>query len=716
MQQRQEHLALAQCAHELARGRDQQSLVYWEKAASQAFDPVPYLFACHDWQGIELQIMQYVAELQSRLNQGVDAMTLGQCNLLSQLDAHFVPEWFNLQQHHIPFLLSVDIAINQAGQCVFQAVHADGPAQLGNLLQHRLLLRNLKSAEFADVQVQRMVQFFGQWRQAINALAPKVSDTNIVILLDPNDNAAYREYTFLANYLGYSVVHSADLTVREGKVWLKSLSGLVSVHVILNWTGTALLDPLELPQANINGVIGLQQAIRTGNVIVTNPLHTSMLPLFTQALKNEHTDWPVAFWQGEDFVSESAFMRCYVLVEANKISVLPSGRIMPVANTSGVAKDVWVEQSQQWVSQDLLGGQWQSGNYVLGEHILASRTAENLFWLGGYMERAETLIRFMRRYCHNLNELPSQGNIQLQFELSFMHQVFVDDTLQYPFKPLSGKFGYHSIDVYRHTLQAMFTSRRHTSIIMLLEQFFFSVRQVHELIVLDGHRAIAQLRDTYDVICQLDPKASIHECELLLDRVMSQLLTFNGAINDTLTYQNGAFMLKMGQATSRIEQLGSHLGAWLNNSLPAEEQSQYLEILLQTHVSLVTFKRRNRLQMSVSQILALLLLDDAYPRSVSYQIDQLLALAKSLPAKESGQQQNIQAILWQLKASCHAHGAEHLAALQDEQRTDLKTQLSALQGYLKQLHEALQLQYFSHTKSADGRHRQGYVGTERDLL
>ena len=35
--------------------------------------------------------------------------------------------------------------------------------------------------------------------------------------------------------MGYTLVRSADLTVRKGQVWLKALDGLRKVDVILRW-------------------------------------------------------------------------------------------------------------------------------------------------------------------------------------------------------------------------------------------------------------------------------------------------------------------------------------------------------------------------------------------------------------------------------------------------------------------------------------------------
>ncbi|MEZ5673034.1 MAG: circularly permuted type 2 ATP-grasp protein [Thiotrichaceae bacterium] len=80
-----------------------------------------------------------------------------------------------------------------------------------------------------------------------------------------------------AKYLGYTLVQGGDLTVREGKVCLKTLNGLQHVDVILRRINDNDCDPLELNQYSYVGVAGLLQSLRLGSVAVANPLGSSIL-------------------------------------------------------------------------------------------------------------------------------------------------------------------------------------------------------------------------------------------------------------------------------------------------------------------------------------------------------------------------------------------------------------------------------------------------------
>jgi len=74
----------------------------------------------------------------------------------------------------------------------------------------------------------------------------------------------------------------ADLTVRSQRLFLKTLGGLLPVDVVVCRTGSASCDPLELDGHSANGVVGMLQAARSGNVAIYNSLGSGLLesPIF----------------------------------------------------------------------------------------------------------------------------------------------------------------------------------------------------------------------------------------------------------------------------------------------------------------------------------------------------------------------------------------------------------------------------------------------------
>ncbi len=110
------------------------------------------------------------------------------------------------------------------------------------------------------------------------------------MLLSPGpDSRIYFEHALLSRYLGYPLVEGQDLTVRNGKVFLKKLAGLEPVEAIFRHTVDDSSDPFALRRETATGVAGLIQVCRERNIDIVNPVgsgfvDTPVLPVFLPEL------------------------------------------------------------------------------------------------------------------------------------------------------------------------------------------------------------------------------------------------------------------------------------------------------------------------------------------------------------------------------------------------------------------------------------------------
>ena len=92
---------------------------------------------------------------------------------------------------------------------------------------------------------------------ASDSSASAAAITPLAVFLTPGPSTqTYFEHAYLARYLGFSVVEGADLTVRDDRVYLKTLDGLKPVDSILRRISAELCDPLELRTDSMLGVPG----------------------------------------------------------------------------------------------------------------------------------------------------------------------------------------------------------------------------------------------------------------------------------------------------------------------------------------------------------------------------------------------------------------------------------------------------------------------------
>jgi len=131
----------------------------------------------------------------------------------------------------------------------------------GFALENRMVISKVFPSIYRDSQVHRVAPFFRAMRATLNAVAPAaVANPRVVVLTPGPLNETYFEHAYLSTYLGYSLVEGADLTVRDGRVWLRSLGGLEPVDVILRRVDSSWCDPLELRPSSQLGVPGLLEA------------------------------------------------------------------------------------------------------------------------------------------------------------------------------------------------------------------------------------------------------------------------------------------------------------------------------------------------------------------------------------------------------------------------------------------------------------------------
>ena len=130
-----------------------------------------------------------------------------------------------------------------------------------------------------------------------------------MVLLTPGPfNETYFEHSYLARYLGFTLVQGGDLTVRDSRVFLQTLDGLKPVDVILRRVDDGFCDPIELRADSFLGVAGLVEAVRAGNVVVANALGSGLIesPAFLPFLPRPQ---PAVAWREV----EAAFRRHVVV-------------------------------------------------------------------------------------------------------------------------------------------------------------------------------------------------------------------------------------------------------------------------------------------------------------------------------------------------------------------------------------------------------------------
>lgn len=252
------------------------------------------------------------------------------------------------------------------------ADRTQAPSGVGFALENRVVLSRCLPELFRDFHVLRLASYFQAMHDSLVARTNRENPR--IVLLTPGPRfEGYFAHAYLARYLGYTLAEGGDLTVRDNRVYLKSVDGLKQVDMIVRRVDSDDCDPLELRSNSLLGVAGMLQAVRAGTVVVANALGSGLvetkamlafLPRLSRRLLGEDLLLPntSTWWCGDEQVRayvlenldrlaiDSAFRRRTLLSRAT--SEVPGGSLAPAERLAII--DQIATRGQEYVGQELV--------------------------------------------------------------------------------------------------------------------------------------------------------------------------------------------------------------------------------------------------------------------------------------------------------------------------------------------------------------------------
>ncbi|CAJ1583448.1 circularly permuted type 2 ATP-grasp protein [[Mycobacterium] wendilense] len=365
-------------------------------------DPIPLLLTAEDWQALEAGLVQRSRLLDAvltdlygpklSLTSGIlpPALVFGHPGYLRAAHGIEVPG------RHQLFLHGCDVSRGGDG-FVVNADWAQAPSGAGYAMADRRVVASAISELYEQLAPRAVSQFAQTLRSALIEAAPEAAEDPAVVVLSPgiHSETAF-DQAYLASALGFPLVESADLVVRGGKLWMRSLGTFQRVDVVLRRVDAAYSDPLDLRPDSRLGVVGLVEAQRRGAVTVVNTLGSGILespallrflPQLAELLIGEAPMLPTVatYWGGIDTERSHLLSRLGSLLIRSTVGgpdhVGPELSSAQLAELSArIAAAPW-----QWIGQEL--PQYSSAPTVGPGRLVPANVAMRLFTVsqrGGY--------------------------------------------------------------------------------------------------------------------------------------------------------------------------------------------------------------------------------------------------------------------------------------------------------------------------------------------
>jgi uncharacterized circularly permuted ATP-grasp superfamily protein/uncharacterized alpha-E superfamily protein len=249
-----------------------------------SLDALPVVLSAADWDVLEAGLVQ-----RSRVLDAVLADLYGDRSLLT--DGVLPPELvfahpgyvraangIEVPGHHQLFMHACDLSRLPDGSFQVNADWTQAPSGAGYALADRRVVAHAIPDLYERIAPRPTTPFAQALRLALIDAAPDVAQDPVVVVLSPGifSETAF-DQAYLATLLGFPLVESADLVVRDGKLWMRSLGTLKRVDVVLRRVDALYTDPLDLRADSRLGVVGLVEAQHRGTVTVVNTLGSGIL-------------------------------------------------------------------------------------------------------------------------------------------------------------------------------------------------------------------------------------------------------------------------------------------------------------------------------------------------------------------------------------------------------------------------------------------------------
>jgi uncharacterized circularly permuted ATP-grasp superfamily protein/uncharacterized alpha-E superfamily protein len=362
-------------------------------------DFVPVLIGADEWRALEVGLIQ-----RARLLNAILADLYGPQTLLhdGQLPAAVVlgnPQFLRPCHGFQPrgglylHVYAADLGRGPDGCWWVLADRTQAPSGVGFALENRIILSRCLPELFRDLQVRRLADYFQSMHD--NLVARTNRENPRVVLLTPGPDAeGYFAHAYLARYLGYTLAEGGDLTVRDNRVFLKSVDGLKPVDLILRRVAADECDPLELRADSMLGVAGLMQAARVGNVVMANALGSglaetkAMLPflqslcrqLFGEDLRLPNTP---TWWCGDEQV------RDHVLDNLDRLAIDSAfKRRSLLSRTTSAVRGASLSEPERLAIIDQIAAR---GHEYVGQELVSLSTTPA--WAGARLEPRPMTLR-----------------------------------------------------------------------------------------------------------------------------------------------------------------------------------------------------------------------------------------------------------------------------------------------------------------------------------
>jgi uncharacterized alpha-E superfamily protein len=358
----------------------------------------------------------------------------------------------------------------------------------------------------------------------------------------------------------------------------------------------------------------------------------------------------------------------------------------------GTSLDTWVLTHGAVDTFSMLPKRLTVDDLASRRHPVASRTGENLFWLGRYTERTEQAVRLARA---TLDLIDGDDDVPPKLLAALSQLVSAAGLV-----PAGTPGAERSPAVFGRSLLAALRDRETGTLAFDLDAMARAAGAVRDRLSPEQWGLVRRMGEDFHAhVAALgrDVPATAQVLPALL-RLSTQLAAITGVQTDRMTRDHGWRLLSVGRLIERLAGMALSMATLLPSIDPRGGSQAATELLLDLFDSGITFRARYQRQEDLLALADLLVFDDANPRAFAGTLRRLRTEIGKLPGPPAWRE-TLRALL---PASGAGLGLEDVRGLADSALRDRMDEVAqALHGAALALSDAIGQRYFVHAMSDD---------------
>ncbi len=295
-------------------------------------------------------------------------------------------------------------------------------------------------------------------------------------------------------------------------------------------------------------------------------------------------------------------LRAFLARTPDGWQVMPGGfaRIGSSADTAAISMrnggsvaDVWIVGERPVAAVSML--EPPSAPFVRAKAgPLPSRAADNLFWLGRYVERTEGLLRLVRAYNSRVDEaatLPLLATIRTRLK----------------------SYGVEASEAFPKGVTSTLASA------------VYSASQIRDRFSVDGWAALKDMEKSMARIAKTAEVGS--DAAQVMSVMLRKIAGFSGLVHENMYRAAGWQFLSIGRSLERAAMMTDLLSELAAPKSPAGG----LDLMIEVGDSFMVHRQRYVVFTSRESVIDLLALDETNPRSVRFHLDVIRKCVDELP-------------------------------------------------------------------------------------